>query len=78
MLLGHEPEVGDLQAAEVIARVLAPDVDAAVAARFLARHGYEAADEEDAEAVATALVTTAASRQRAAATTADRVSTRLR
>src|SRR6478752_7812798 len=57
MLLGHEPEVGDVQAAEVIARVLAPDVGASVAARFLARHGYETADEEDAEAVATALVT---------------------
>lgn len=78
MLLGHEPEVGDVQAGEVIARVLAPDVEASVAARFLSRHGYEAAEEEDAEAVATAFVTAAATRQRAAVTTADRVSTRLR
>jgi len=78
MLLGHEPEAGDVQAAEVIGRALAPDVDASVAARFLARHGYEGAEEEDAEAVATAFVTAAAARQRAATTTADRVSTRLR
>lgn len=78
MLLGHEPEVGDVQGVEVITTVLAPDVDSSVAARFLARHGYEATQEKDAEAVATAFVTTAATRQSAAATTADRVSTRLR
>ncbi len=81
MLLGHEPDVGDSQGAEMVAEIaalLAPDVEASVAARFLTRHGYEETQEEDAEAVATAFVATAALRQRAAATAADRVSTRLR
>lgn len=78
MLLGHQPEVGELQGVEVITRVLAPDLDTSVAARFLTRHGYEATEEGDAEAVATTLVTVAALRQRAAATVSDRVSTRLR
>lgn len=83
MLLGHEPEVGDVQAAQAVVQVLAPDVDPLVAARFLARHGFdrhgfEGPAEEDAEAAATAFVTAAAHRQRAAATASDRVSERLR
>ncbi len=78
MLLGHEPEVGDAAAAQAVARVLAPDVDPLVAARFLARHGYEGPAEEDAEAAATAFVTVAANRQEAAVTATDRVSERLR
>jgi hypothetical protein len=78
MVLGHEPEVGDAEAVQAVAQVLAPDVDPSVVSRFLSRHRYEASVEGDAEAVATALVTSAASRQRAAATATDRVSERLR
>ncbi len=78
MLLGHEPEVGDVQAVQAVVQVLAPDVDPLVAARFLARHGFEGPAEEDAEAAATVFVTAAAHRQRAAATASDRVSERLR
>ncbi len=78
MLLGHEPEVGDTEALSLVATILAPDVDASVAARFLTRHGYAGTAEEDAEAAATALVTTAANRQRAAIAVGNRVSERLR
>ena len=78
MLLGHEPEVGDPEATSLIVDILAPDVDATVATRFLARHAYAAAAEEDAEAAATAFVATAASRQRGAQASNDRVSERLR
>jgi len=78
VLLGHEPEVGDLEAAQAVVQLLAPDVDPLVAARFMTRHGYEGPAEEDAEAAATAFVTAAAHRQRAAATATDRVSERLR
>lgn len=76
MLLGHEPEVEDVEAAQAVVQLLAPDLDPLVAARFLARHGYEGPAEKDAEAAATAFVTAAAHRQRTAAT--DRVSERLR
>ncbi len=78
MLLGHEPEVGDTEALSLVSTVLAPDVDASVAARFLTRHGYAGVAEEDAEAAATAFVTTAANRQRAAIAIGNRVSERLR
>ncbi len=78
MLLGHEPEVGDVDSARLLAQYLAPAVDPSVAIRFLARHGYEASAEEDAEAAATAFVTAAATRQRATSATNDRVSERLR
>ena len=78
MLLGHEPEVGQAEAVQAVAQILAPDVDPSVVSRFLTRHRYEASAERDAEAVATAFVTAAASRQRVAATATDRVSERLR
>lgn len=78
MLLGHEPEIGDTDATSLIADVLAPDVEVSVATRFLARHVYTAAAEEDAEAAATVFVATAASRQRGAEASNDRVSERLR
>ncbi len=78
MLLGHEPEVGDTEALSLVAKVLAPDVDVSVATRFLTRHGYAGTAEEDAEAAATALVMTAANRQRAAIAVGNRVSERLR
>lgn len=75
ILCGHTPTEGHLDSA-----VVAPDIDPAVAARFLRRHDFVDDAESEAESLATVLATALAQRAAVAAarSAADTVSMRLR
>lgn len=53
IMLGHSGP------ADQQAKIYAPDIDPAIAARFMTRHGYEAQEERDAETFGTILATEA-------------------
>lgn len=76
MLLGHQPQAGT-DTALMLAAVAAPSLDPAVARRLLARHGYDAVDEADAEALGTYLAAALASRERAHRAPRDRLFERM-
>ena len=63
MLLDHDPGQVAGDTATFLTHI-APDIPAAIRARFLARHGYEAELEADAEHVATRLTALCAQRRR--------------
>lgn len=77
MLLHHEP-VGGADQLSQMAVLAAPNVDPAVARRFLARHGYAQEIEAEAETLATVLVTDLTRRAERHAMIQDDVSDRLR
>lgn len=74
MLLGHQ---GAAPLAD-IADYVAPDLDPRLVARLLARHGYTAEIEQEAEAMGTVLATELAGRAAQHALAQDNVSARLR
>ena len=77
MILRHGPQAGEDQLAALVS-MAAPTLDAAVARRFLARHGYEDAAESDAETLGTYLAAGLARRAKEHAVFQDHVSARLR
>jgi len=77
MLLGHQPEA-ELDRLSQMATTVAPNIDPAVARRFLGRHGYGETVEAEAERLATILVTQLAHNAEASAVRSDSVSDRLR
>ena len=74
LLLEHH---GEAASSEVVARV-APDLSPGLVSRVLTRHGYDSAEEQDAEELATLLAVEHARRQRAQELKANAVSARLR
>lgn len=81
MLLGHETRAGDVDIS-LISAALELSIDRSVAARFFARHDYEAAEESEAETLATRIASELARRaatySTAEAFSQDHISSRLR
>lgn len=74
MLLDHQGDAGIAHVADHVA----PDLDPSLVARMLARHGYSAEIEQEAEAMGTVLATELARRAAQHAMAQDNVSARLR
>jgi hypothetical protein len=77
MMLGHDPEPGTSDLAAIAASA-APNIDPAVAARFLRRHGYAEAAEAAAEQLGTRLTTRLSAAHTLARVRRDRVFDRMR
>lgn len=77
MVLDHQPEA-EVDRLEQLMALVAPNVDPAVARRFLTRHGYADGVEAEAEQFATVLVTQLSRNAQTDALRRDAVSDRLR
>lgn len=76
IVLQHQP--AGVDEPDLLAALVAPNVDPAVARRFLTRHGYAEDVEAEAETLATMLVTRLARRADRHAVSRDAISDRLR
>lgn len=77
MVLDHQPKA-EVDRLEQLTALVAPNVDPAVARRFLTRHGYDAGVEAEAEQFATILVTQLSRNAQTDVLRRDAVSDRLR